>query len=133
MMMPNQAGYQSYQRNKYETASPHKLILMLYTGAIQSASRAQSFITEGQHVEANKYILKVQDILYELISTLNEQEGGEIAGNLKALYFYMLDKLVQANLKKEVEPLNEVIGILRDIKDAWEQIGKGVTLGQATT
>lgn len=133
MLMPNQAGYQSYQRNKYETASPHKLILMLYTGAIQFASRAQTSIMERQYVEANKQILKVQDILYELISTLNEQEGGEIASNLKALYLYMLDKLVQANLKKEIEPLNEVIGILRDIKDAWEQIGKGVTLGQATT
>jgi flagellar protein FliS len=132
MMMPNRMGYQAYQRNKYETASPHKLILLLYEGALQFCSRAQASIRDRQLAEANAHILRVQDILCELLSCLNEEQGGEIGKQLKSLYLYMIDRLVEANVKKSAEPLDEVAGILREIKTAWEQIGKDVSIGKTT-
>ncbi|AKG36565.1 flagellar biosynthesis protein FliS [Paenibacillus durus ATCC 35681] len=126
---PNLAGYQAYQQNKYQTASPHRLTLMLYNGAIQFAGKAKQAIDERNISEANKYIQKTQDIVYELMSALNQKEGGEIARNLKNLYFYMIDRLIEANIKKNTASIDEVVAILQELKSAWEEIGKGGTLG----
>lgn len=129
MVSPNLAGYQAYQKNKYETASPHRLTLMLYNGAIQFTGKAKHAIENKNIAETNSYVQKTQDIIYELISSLNTKEGGELASNLKNLYFYMIDRLVEANIKKLTAPLDEVIGMLQELKSAWEDIGKRVTLG----
>ncbi|WII37237.1 flagellar export chaperone FliS [Paenibacillus thiaminolyticus] len=125
------AGYQAYQKNKYETASPHKLILMLYNGALKYINQAESALVEGNHSSAHQNILKVQDIIYELIACLNEREGGEIAKNLKNLYLYVIDQLVQANIQKSSKPLAEVRSVIQSIKEAWEAIGKEVVTGQS--
>lgn len=127
MAMPN--AYQSYQKNKYETASPHRLTLMLYNGAVQFAERAHKAIQSGSLEDTNKYIQKVQDIIYELMTSLNEPEGGELARNLKNIYLYLIDRLVQANIKKNADYVEEVIRHLTELQSAWEQIGKEVSLG----
>ncbi|MEK4513079.1 MULTISPECIES: flagellar export chaperone FliS [Paenibacillus] len=129
MQMPYQTGYKAYQRNKYETASPHRLILMLFNGAIQFVNQAQTAISEGNNTEGHRLILRTQDIIYELISSLKEDQGGEIAKNLKGIYLYIIDRLVQANLNKQIDYLVEVNALLSDLKSAWEQIGKEGTLG----
>lgn len=127
MVMPN--AYKSYQKNKYETASPHRLTLMLYNGAVQFAERAQKAIVDESLEDTNKYIQKVQDIIYELMTSLNESEGGELARNLKNIYVYLIDRLVQANIKKNADYVEEVIRHLKELQYAWEQIGKEVSLG----
>lgn len=127
----NTAGYQAYQKNKYQTASPHRLTLMLYNGAIQFAGQAEAAIQQNNIVDTNTYIQKTQDIIYELISSLNMKEGGEIARNLRQLYFYMINKLIEANIKKRVDFIKEVIDLLNELREAWDQIGKGGTLGQS--
>ncbi|GIO86573.1 flagellar protein FliS [Paenibacillus faecis] len=127
MVMPN--AYKSYQKNKYETASPHRLTLMLYNGAVQFAGRAQKAIVDESLEDTNKYIQKVQDIIYELMTSLNESEGGELAHNLKNIYVYLIDRLVQANIKKNADYVEEVIRHLKELQSAWEQIGKEVSLG----
>ncbi|MFD1178870.1 flagellar export chaperone FliS [Paenibacillus puldeungensis] len=126
---PNLAGYQAYQKNKYETASPHRLTLMLYNGAIQFAGNAKSSIEEKDIIKTNNYVQKVQSIIYELISSLNIKQGGQLAENLQSLYLYMIDRLMEANIKKQTAPLEEVIGMLQELKSAWEEIGKRGTLG----
>jgi flagellar secretion chaperone FliS len=125
----NLAGYQAYQRNKYQTASPHKLVLMLFDGAINFAEKGKQAIVEHNIADTNKWIQKVQDIIYELISSLNLKAGGEIANNLKELYLYMIQQLIDANVNKKQEKVDEVIGHLLELKSAWEEIGKGGTLG----
>lgn len=127
----NTAGYQAYQKNKYQTASPHRLTLMLYNGAIQFAGKSKIAIQQNNIMDTNTYIQKVQDILYELISSLNMKEGGEIAQNLRQLYFYMINKLIDANIKKRVDFIEEVIDLLNELREAWDQIGRGGTLGQS--
>lgn len=129
MALQNMSAYQSYQRNKYETASPHRLTLMLYNGAVQFATRAEQAIQEGNVKDTNTFIQKTQDIVYELMSSLNEREGGELASNLKNIYLYINDRLVQANIKKEQSYVAEVIVLLKELQAAWEQIGKDVSLG----
>lgn len=129
MNMLTRPGYQAYQRNKYETASPHKLILLLYDGALTNIARAKQAIDSKKIVEANQYILKTQDIVNELLACLNEDQGGEIAQNLKNLYFYVVRQLVQANIRKQKEPLDEAETILAELRETWVRIGKDVGLG----
>ncbi|GGH33022.1 flagellar export chaperone FliS [Paenibacillus segetis] len=129
MVSPNLAGYQAYQKNKFQTASPHRLTLMLYNGAIQFASKAKEAIDNGDIAGTNMNVTKTQDIVYELLSSLNEKEGGEIASNLKKLYFYMIDRLIEGNIKKQSSSIDEVISLLQELQSAWVEIGKGGTLG----
>lgn len=124
-----QAGYLAYKKNKFETASPHKLISLLYDACLLNGTRSKKALEEGDMNGAHKAILKMQDILYELIASLNEEQGGEISRNLKNLYVYMIDRLVEANMKKTTEPITEVMALLSDIKTAWEQIGKEINAG----
>lgn len=129
MAMQNMSAYQSYQRNKYETASPHRLTLMLYNGAVKFATHGQEALKVGNIGDTNLYIQKTQDIIFELLSSLNEREGGEMAINLKNIYLYVNDRLLQANAKKDEQCLAEVISLLKELQSAWEQIGKEVSLG----
>ncbi len=129
MQMLNTSGYQAYQRNKYETASPHRLVLLLYEGAITNLHLAKKALDALQYLEMNKKIQKTQEIICELMACLNEEQGGEIAENLKRLYLYMNDRLLVANLMKQGTTMEEVEGLLRELKASWEQIGKEVSLG----
>lgn len=129
MSMLNTAGYQAYQKNKYGTVSPHKLITLLYEGAINHIGKAKQAIQDRQVFSAHRSILKSQEIVSELLSCLNEDLGGEIAKNMKNLYLYVIDCLVQANLRKQVEPLDQALDVLLPLKSAWDQIGKEVSIG----
>jgi len=126
-------GYQVYQRGKYETASPHRLISMLYEGAIRFAARGAEAIGRQDHAEAHQSLVRAQAIVAELIGCLNEEQGGDLARRLRLLYLYMHDRLVEANLRKQREPADEVVRLLADIKQAWDEIGKGSPLERATS
>ncbi|MFD2116991.1 flagellar export chaperone FliS [Paenibacillus yanchengensis] len=127
-MFPNRNGYQVYQRNKYETASPHKLILMLYEGAIRYSQQAIVAINKNDIKESNRLLQKVQDIIYELVATLNHDSGGSLAANLQNIYMYIIDILVKANINKDIVHIEESITLLTEIKQAWEELGKEVSI-----
>ncbi len=129
MNYPQLGGLQAYQKNKYETASPHRLVLMMYEAALTQLDRAERAVEQRNIVERNQTLQKAQDILYELISSLNMQQGGEIAKNLRQLYLYMIERLAQANIHNDAAAIREVRELLQPIKSAWEQIGKDVQLG----
>lgn len=127
-MIANLNGYQAYQKNKYSTASPHRLITMLYDGAIRFANQAVTCIERSDIQGKANAVQRFQDIIYELISCLNFKEGEEIANNLYSLYNYVLDLSNHSNIEMKVEPLQEAIRIIGDLKSAWEQIGKEVQI-----
>lgn len=129
MNMPIRSGYQAYQKSKYETASPHKLITLLYNAAITNIQRSAKALNDNMYNDANQYNLKAQDILYELMSCLNEDQGGEIALNLKEIYFYCVNQLVQANIHKDNSLLSEVERNIDSLRQAWIEIGKDVSVG----
>lgn len=119
----NQANaYNAYKNNSVTAASPTKLVLMLYDGAIKFLKQAEQALEVKDVSQANKYIQKAQDIIMEFMTTLNFEEGGDIARNLHKLYDYMFRRLVSANVNKDVEGVIEVKKYLEELRDTWAQI-----------
>ena len=121
-------GYQAYQKNKYETASPHRLIAMLYDGALRFMNQSIANVQAQDIAATNLSLSRAQDIINELIACLNFEQGNEIAINLNNLYRYINDLLIRANIQKNVEPIQEAIEIVKDIRDAWQTIGREVAM-----
>lgn len=113
--------YETYRRTQAQTATKGELLLMIYDGAIRFACRAREAIEEQDVMTAHSSILRVEDIVRELSVTLDRDRSSDICDGLARLYDYMLNLLVQANVKKNVEPLDEVIDMLRDLRDTWRQ------------
>ncbi|WP_296976804.1 flagellar export chaperone FliS [Thermobacillus sp. ZCTH02-B1] len=129
MATPNLTGYQAYQKSKYETASPHRLILLLYDAAIAKMKQAIELLEAGRTAEARPPILKSQDIVCELLACLNEEQGGEIAQNLKQIYFYVVRQLAMADIRKEAAYVKEALEPIMSLRSAWQEIGKEAGLG----
>ena len=123
-----QRGVNAYAKVGLETgiaaASPHKLITMLYDGAIVALINATNHMKAGNIEAKGKAISHaIQIIDNGLKASLDKEVGGDIAKNLDALYEYMSARLLTANLQNQVEILDEVRGLLTDLRDTWKQIG----------
>ena len=117
-------GYKNYKEVEIETASGLKLVVMLYAGAIKFLNIAKESIQQRKLELANNNIIKAQDIISELMSSLNF-EAGELAQNLYSLYIYMNRRLLEANIEKNPQIINEVIKLLETLKSAWDELLKG--------
>ena len=115
-------GVQSYRKTNITTSDPVRLIIMCYEGAIDSLKLAKEKIKEKDYEKKAKAIIKAQDIIEELMSSLNFEKGGEIADNLESLYNYMLRRILQGDLNKDVGAIDEVIGIFSDLLSAWQEV-----------
>lgn len=105
------------------TADPHKLILLLYQGALLAISSAKNQMLRNEIAAKGKYISQAIMIIEEgLKASLDKNAGGELAQNLSDLYEYMSQRLLIANLKNDVSALDEVSRLLSDLKGAWEEI-----------
>jgi len=112
-------AYQQYQYNSIMSASPERLLLMLYEGAIKFVKLARKAIEEKDIEGANLYIKKVQDIVEELNQSLNMSY--DISDNLARIYDFLYRQLVDANIKKDVQVLDVVESMLSELKSTWEQ------------
>ena len=110
-----------YQENQIRTADQGRLIVMLYERAIFSLKQAQEKIVAGDYYQRNQLILKAQNIILELMNTLNF-EAGKIAYSLQSLYNYMIRRLILADQTSDQQIVQEVIKILSELKEAWETI-----------
>ena len=128
MYLSNSAA-SAYARVGMETgvsaADPHKLILMLYEGAILAVLNAISHLDRGDTAQKGASISHAISIIDSgLKASLDLNTGGEIASNLATLYEYMSNRLLLSNLKNEKEGMEEVKTLLIELKGAWEEIGK---------
>lgn len=114
-------GFQNYKEIEIETSSGLKLVVMLYAGAIRFLKVACEGIKNKKLDIANNHIIKAQDIVSELMTSLNF-EAGEIAHNLYSLYIYMNRRLLEANIEKNTEIIDEVIRLLDTLKSAWDKL-----------
>lgn len=106
-----------------ETASPHKLILMLFDGAVAAINIAKFEMISGEIAKKGASISKAIDIITNgLRASLDIEAGGELAERLSALYEYMSQRLLFANLKNSTATLDEVLELLISLRSAWEQI-----------
>jgi len=120
-------GANAYSKVGMETgvvaASPHKLIIMLFEGALLSISSAIQHMQAGNMEAKGKAISKAVSIIDEgLRASLDKKVGGEIALSLDSLYEYMVSRLMMANLKNQPKTLDEVHQLLSGLKDSWEAI-----------
>lgn len=112
--------YQSYQSNAVTTASPGELTLMLYNGCIKFIKLAKKAIEEKNISEKNTNLIKAQNIIQELMVTINMDY--EVSKNILAMYDYMKSRLVEANISNDPEILDEVQGYVTEFRDTWKQV-----------
>lgn len=114
-------AYQVYRQTQVSTASQGDLLLMLFDGAIRFARQSKDFMAAGKLEEASAKLINTQDIINELILSL-DLSIGELAHNLQQLYVYIHDLLVQANVKKDPAAVDSALGLLVELRDTWEQV-----------
>ena len=120
--MPQGSQYGAYERTNVETADQRQLILMLYDGAIRFMRKGIARI-EGNDIEAaHNYLVRSRDILAELLTTLKPEKAGEVGMNLKRLYVYIFNRLVEANLTKDKEMVAECVKLMSTLREGWAQV-----------
>ncbi|RBP91500.1 flagellar protein FliS [Cytobacillus firmus] len=112
--------YQSYQQNSVNTASPGELTLMLYNGCLKFIHQAKKAIMDNNIEAKNTNIQKAQNIIQELMVTLNMDV--EVSQNMMSLYDYMNRRLMEANVKNEAAILDEVEGLVSEFRDTWKEV-----------
>jgi flagellar protein FliS len=124
---------ESYRKTQIDTASPETLILMLYDGALRFMGQAEEAFTQKNLESISNQLLKVQAIFAELMSALNKEQGGEIAVNLERLYLFFLEKLSEANVKKDPEPMRQIKPMVEDLRNTWVEAMKNHARSQQNT
>jgi flagellar protein FliS len=118
----------AYRANSVLTASPGQLVLMMYDGALRALAQAREAFgrpaDDMRRLEIiNQQLLKAQNIITELSATLNLDAGdGRFAREMQRLYDYYHRRLVEANLRKQVEPVVEVERLLGEVRNAWAEM-----------
>lgn len=110
----------TYKQNALNTASPGELTLMLYNGCLKFIKQAEKAINENNIQDRNLYITKAQNIIRELMVTL--KTDNEIGKNMMALYDFILWRLIDANIKNDLEALKEAEEFVLQFRDTWKQV-----------
>lgn len=128
-MNPYQAA-QRYSSVKVHSgigdASPHRLIQMLFEGALERIAQAKGAMLQNQIARKGELIGKAANIVAGLQGSLNDKEGGALAENLDSLYDYVIRRLSQANFSNDPAMLDECISLISEIKTAWDAIATEV-------
>ena len=128
-MNPYQAA-QRYSSLKVQSgvmdASPHRLIQMLFEGALERIAQAKGAMQQNQVARKGELIGKAVNIVGGLQGSLDDKEGGGLAANLDDLYDYVIRRLTQANYQNDPAMLDECAGLLIEIKTAWDAIAPEV-------
>jgi len=127
--MQTSNAYNAYKNNSVNFASKEQLLIMLLDGAVKFAKMGRQAIADKNVPKAHENIIKTQNIFYELMATLDVQKGGEWAKQLMGVYDFIVRRLTDANIKKDIDIMNEVIPLIEDIRDTWNEaykISKGM-------
>ncbi|MEJ5230050.1 MAG: flagellar export chaperone FliS [Pseudothermotoga sp.] len=116
-----------YIENAIRTASPAKLVEMMYEKAIEVLKDAKDALGKGDLITTNEKIKRAQDIVTELNISLDMEKGGEIARALRSMYSYMYRTLIEATVKKDVSKIDEVRQYFEELLDAWRIAMKSAT------
>jgi flagellar secretion chaperone FliS len=109
-----------------DNADPHRLVQMLLDAVAERLSTVRGCLERGETARKAKLLHSCVILIAELRGSLNLTEGGELAQNLNSLYEYMARQLLVANVQSDVQPVNEVLGLLNEIRSAWVAIGPEV-------
>lgn len=115
-------GIGVYQETAVSTQNQGRLIVMLYEGAIRFLTQAIADLDQKDYEAKSHSIQKASDIIYELNTVLDLEQGGQIAQNLRMLYNFMLRQLNEANIEKDTRKIQEVIDLLKELNQSWRAI-----------
>ena len=130
-MVNNAEGYKAYLRSKVMTATPAELTLMLYEGAIKFVNKAIMSIEKDDVMGAHNNLMKTQRIIEELRASLDHKYP--VAKEFDTVYEYILRRLVEANIKKDKDILEEVLEHLRTMRDTWKEVMKNANAPQSAS
>ncbi|MBU3202950.1 flagellar export chaperone FliS [Clostridium algidicarnis] len=122
--MQGNNAYNVYKNNSVNFASKEQLLLMLLDGAVKFSKIGRQAIEDKDIKKAHENIVKTQDIFYELINSLDVQKGGQWAEGLLKVYEFIIDRLVNANIKKDINIMDEAIPLIEDVRNTWEEAYK---------
>lgn len=120
--MAIQNGYNNYAKERILNASPAQLTLMLYDGAIKFCNIAIAAVEKGDVMKAHNNIMKVEKIIGEFRATLDFKYP--VAEDFDKVYQYIMDRLIEANIKKDKDILEEVLTHLRTMRETWDEVMK---------
>lgn len=130
-MVNNAEGYNAYLRSKVMTATPAELTLMLYEGAIKFVNKAIMSTEKDDVMGAHNNLMKTQRIIEELRASLDHKYP--VAKEFDTVYEYILRRLVEANIKKDKDILEEVLEHLRTMRDTWKEVMKNANAPQSAS
>ncbi len=113
-------AYNAYKNNSVNYASKEQLLLMLVDGAVKFVKMARQAILDKDIIRSHENLVKTQDIFTELMITL-DQNAGEWAVNMYKIYDFIKGKLFEANLKKDVKVLDEVMPLIEEVRNTWQE------------
>lgn len=113
--------YSQYLENQIKTATPGKLLVMTFDAAIRFTRGAKMAMQERKLDDQSTSIRKAQNLLIELMNSINHKVDPQLASNLDALYTYMFDRLTHANINDDAGALDEVVSILYDLRTTWAE------------
>jgi flagellar protein FliS len=111
-----------YRKSSVSSASPLQLVIMLYDGALRFMEAGKHAMQQRDVFVQNENITKAERIISELLSTLDMEQGGEVATNLFSIYTYVYDKLVEANIEDKPELIDECTTILSELRESWVEL-----------
>jgi len=129
--MMYEAAARSYRQTNVLSADPLKLVSMCYEGAIGNLKLARDAYIRRDYETKGNALVKTLDIIHELNASLDMEQGGEISKNLRALYLYMTQALINADLKNDLKVFDTVLGMLEELESAWHEIALGRHCGNA--
>ena len=115
-------GIRSYRKTDVSTSDPVRLVIMCYEGAIDSLKLAKEKVKEKDYEKKAKAIINAQEIIDELLCSLDFEKGSTIASNLSSLYNYMLRRIIHGDVNKDMGAIDEVIGMLNELLSAWREV-----------
>ncbi|MBE6059810.1 MAG: flagellar export chaperone FliS [Clostridium sulfidigenes] len=113
-------AYNAYKNNSVNYASKEQLLLMLLDGAVKFAKMARQAILDKDVKSSHENLVKTQDIFTELMITL-DQNAGEWAVNMYKIYEFIKERLFQANIKKDVKIIDEVMPLIEEVRNTWQE------------
>ncbi len=111
-----------YLNDNIRTASPEALVTMLYEGAIKSLGQAKNDLVQRNWEKAHHNIIRTQNIVSELALSLDKEQGQDIADGLNAIYRYVNERLVQADIRKDTQGLDECLDLLEKMNATWQEV-----------
>lgn len=121
--MASSNPYNAYKQNSVKMASKQQLLLMLVDGAVKYTKIARLAIEKKDITRAHNELVRVQDIFTELMVTL-DKSAGQVYEDLYKVYEYIKSRLVEANIKKDVAIIDEVLPLIENVRDTWYEVSK---------